>query len=129
MALVLIVDDEVQVARSIERLLRRGGYEVRTAQSGAEALALLDGVDVLLTDLRMAGMSGLELVAEVNRRRPEVRCCVMSGDGGSAGLELAAAARLPTEPIIAARLGKPFANDELLAMLARVRDPQGSSAP
>lgn len=108
--LILIVDDEVQVARSIERLLHRHGYDVRTARSGPEALRLLDGIDLLLTDIGMPGMSGLELVAEVKRLHPAVRCCVMSGDAGAEGMESAS-------PLVDGRIGKPFTHQALLALV------------
>ena len=119
---ILVVDDEVQVARSIERVLRRHGYDVRTAHSGADALAQLDGVGVMLTDLRMAGMSGIELAHAVKRTCPEVRCCLMSGDGGALG-GIEGADITPSQ--IDARLGKPFANSDLLEVVARL----SSAAP
>ena len=108
--LILIVDDEVQVARSIERILRGHGHDVRTARSGPEALRLLDGIALLLTDIQMAGMSGLELVAEVKRLHPALRCCVMSADAGAEGME-------STSPLVDARIGKPFTHQALLALV------------
>jgi CheY-like chemotaxis protein len=115
-ALVLIVDDEVEVARSIGRVLRRDGFDVRTARSGVEALEMLDGVDILLTDVRMPGMSGLELVAEVKRAHPAIRCCVMSGDAGAEGVAAAA-------PMVEGYLGKPFSHEKLLALVRGARAP------
>ncbi len=120
MTLVLIVDDEVQLTLSVARLLRRRGHDVRTATSGAEALGMLDGVDLLLTDMRMPGMNGLELIAEVKRRRPGVRCCLMSGAFGSEGTAAA-------EALVDAHLSKPFSHDDLLALVQgddkATRDP------
>jgi CheY-like chemotaxis protein len=116
-AVILVVDDEVQLARSIGRLFGRHGYSVRTAHSGAEAILLLDGVDILLTDVRMPGMDGLELVAAVKERYPAIRCFIMSGDAGARGMESAA-------PMVEGRLAKPFKNEDLLALIA---GPSGSS--
>jgi two-component system nitrogen regulation response regulator GlnG len=112
-AVILVVDDEVQVARSIDRVLVRHGYQVRTAHSAAEALGKLDGVDVLLTDLRMPGIDGLELVAAVKERHPAIRCGIMSGDAGARGMETA-------PPTVEGRLPKPFRNEDLLALIARL---------
>jgi DNA-binding NtrC family response regulator len=109
-ALILLVDDEVQVARSIDRLLRRYGHQVRMASSGADALRMLDGVGLLLTDVRMPGMTGLELIIEVKRVRPAIRCCIMSGDPGAEGMVDAA-------PLVDARIGKPFTHDTLLGLI------------
>jgi len=128
---ILVVDDEVQVARSIARLLRRHHYEVRTAHAGLEALAQLEGVAIVLTDLRMPGMSGVELALEVKRRAPEVRCCLMSGDGGALnatpceGIDRASV----MSSAIDARLGKPFAHDDLLDVIARLARPRPQGTP
>lgn len=81
MAHVLVVDDDVPVTRSIARVLARRGHEVRVAHSGSEALGMLAGVEVLLTDARMPGMSGVELVGRARVLRPGLPCCIMSGDG------------------------------------------------
>lgn len=113
-----MVDDEVQVARSIARLLQRRGYEVLTAATGAEALTQLDGVSIVLTDLRMPGMSGLELASLVKRTHPDVRCCLMSGDGGA--LDASPPPGDDAASPIDARLGKPFAHADLLDVLARL---------
>ena len=60
---ILIVDDESENLRALERLFR-GSYNVLTAESGAEALALLEQHDValLISDQRMPEMTGIELV-------------------------------------------------------------------
>ena len=61
---VLIVDDDVALARSIEQLLKRTGFEVVVVNSGTSAVdAIMSrGFDVILTDIQMPGMSGLELL-------------------------------------------------------------------
>ena len=68
---MLVVDDSAVMRRSVELSLTMGGYEVACAASGAEAVALLDGglePALVLTDIVMPGMSGLELIAEARRR-------------------------------------------------------------
>lgn len=64
---VLLVEDNPDHVHLIERRLRDGGLEVRRASSGAEALASLDGVDLVLLDYRLPDMSGLETLQEIRR--------------------------------------------------------------
>lgn len=85
---VLVVEDEAALRRSLERYLKRRGHEVTCASEGAEALRLLEGeqgFDVILSDLRMPGMSGEALV---NRLRDDPRglhrrLILMTGDAAS----------------------------------------------
>ena len=77
---ILLVDDEARLADVTAVALEELGYHVLTAASGAEALALLDGepVDLLLTDLRMPGLSGHELMLAARRLRPQLPVVVMT---------------------------------------------------
>ena len=69
---ILVVDDEPNICRLLQRYLGRIGYDVVTAGSVPEALDTLDGshFDLVLTDLRLPGPSGLELLVEVTGRVP-----------------------------------------------------------
>ena len=112
---VLVVDDEAQVRMVLGRLLRSAGFgatERRTALEALEALeAAPDRFDVLLADLGMPERDGAELVEEVRRRFPRVRCVLMS----AAFAEVLPAARCPDVP----RLHKPFDIGELRRLLER----------
>jgi DNA-binding NtrC family response regulator len=68
---VLVVDDHPRSRESVAAVLRQGPYEVATCASAVEALARLavDPVDVVITDLQMPGMDGLEFMAEMSRRQ------------------------------------------------------------
>jgi CheY-like chemotaxis protein len=80
---VLLVEDEQGVRTLAEFLLRRSGYTVLQAQSGAEALALagqhMEPIHLLLTDVVMPGMSGRELAERLAGDRPGIKTLFMSG--------------------------------------------------
>jgi len=80
---ILIVDDDEDGAMLLRAALRRRGYEVETAASGAAALAWLDGheVDVVLAHIRMHGMSGVEVCAALRIAHPDLLTIVLTGDG------------------------------------------------
>jgi PAS domain S-box-containing protein len=81
-ARVLLVEDETAIRILAAGILRRQGYEVLDAATAEEALAALDrgeAVDLLLTDVVMPGMNGLELAEAALARRPEIKVVYMSG--------------------------------------------------
>jgi two-component system response regulator AtoC len=71
---VLVVDDESAIREFLTTFLERYGFAVRSASDGASALALLraEHVDVILVDLQMPGISGLDMAAEVRRTNPYI---------------------------------------------------------
>jgi DNA-binding NtrC family response regulator len=80
---VVVVDDEVNAASALESLLRQDGYEVAKANDGRGGLQLLESFDpdIVLTDLRMPGLDGLELLAKAKEMRPEAMVIVMTAYG------------------------------------------------
>ncbi|MCA8943143.1 MAG: sigma-54-dependent Fis family transcriptional regulator, partial [Planctomycetes bacterium] len=78
---VLVVDDEQDLAESCAFFLRRNGYHVQCAGSGEEAVALLeDGeFELVITDLKMPRMSGIELLGSIKQRDPDVEVVVITG--------------------------------------------------
>ena len=78
---VLVVDDEQIVLDSAQKLLRKEPFEVLTARSAAEGLSLLEGggIQVVLTDLKMPGMDGLELTKQVKQRWPAIPVVMVTG--------------------------------------------------
>jgi len=80
---VLVADDESGVRESVGRVLRHEGFRVIPAEDGDAALAALreGGVDLLLADLRMPGLDGLELLRAAKLLTPEVEIVVLSGHG------------------------------------------------
>ncbi|MEY2894175.1 MAG: hypothetical protein RJA98_4083 [Pseudomonadota bacterium] len=78
---LLLVDDEPNIVNALKRLLRRDGYHVLTASSGSEGLQLLTEhpVDVILTDQRMPGMTGVEFLHRAKAQSPHTVRMVLSG--------------------------------------------------
>jgi DNA-binding NtrC family response regulator len=83
--IVLLVDDDTSLTAALQRRLRNEPYRTIIAGSGDEALLILEGrpVDVLVSDEHMPGMSGVELVSEVRRRRPAVVSVMLSGQASA----------------------------------------------
>ena len=78
---LLIVDDEPSIRTSLSQVLAEIGYRVRTAEDGFSALIEMrkEIPDILLSDLNMPGMSGIELLSVVRRRFPAIQTIAMSG--------------------------------------------------
>lgn len=118
---VLVVDDEPDLRRSIEIILGRGGYAVLSAGSGDEATKLASAyagtIDLLLTDVTMPGLSGPEMANRLRVDRPSLRVLFMSGFA---------------QPLLTSKgtigpdvtlVEKPFTRRSLLAKVAEVLTP------
>src|ERR1700739_4062193 len=79
-AVILCVDDEENALTLRKRVLQKAGYEVLTALSGREALAILASrrVDLVLTDHLMPGITGLELARQVKSQHPGIQVVLLS---------------------------------------------------
>jgi DNA-binding response OmpR family regulator len=80
---ILLVDDEASIRLTLGALLKRAGYEVTSAEGGEQALQLLEqqAFDLLLTDLKMPGIDGMQVVAAARQRQPDVAVIVLTGHG------------------------------------------------
>ena len=80
MSRILIVDDETNISMMLEEILKNKGHGVECADSGELALALLrkSVFDIVITDLRMEGMSGLELLTKCREYFPSVTVVLMT---------------------------------------------------
>ena len=83
MAKVLVIDDEANLRKVLAALLRRDGYDVTVAQDGASGLAELEknGADVVVTDLVMPKMGGMEVLKAVNATAPDVPVIILTAHG------------------------------------------------
>ncbi len=81
---VLLVDDEVDFVEALTKRLRRRGFAVQGVASGQEALDVLarQHVDVVILDVLMPGMDGIETLRHIKERFPDVRVVLLSGHGG-----------------------------------------------
>jgi response regulator RpfG family c-di-GMP phosphodiesterase len=75
------VDDEVRILTALRRCLRREGYDIVTADSPLAAIRILqeEAVDMILSDLKMPGMEGTELLARAARRHPAAVRVLITG--------------------------------------------------
>ena len=117
---ILVVDDEVNARTALAELLRDSGFEVEMAADAFKALGKLEAFDphVVVTDLKMPGMDGIELVGKLRASENAIPVVVMTafGDVSSAVDAMRAGA--------ADYLTKPINFDELLVVLDRVLDNQ-----
>ncbi|HEX6559588.1 MAG TPA: sigma 54-interacting transcriptional regulator, partial [Longimicrobiales bacterium] len=112
---ILVVDDERGILDTVEILLRGEGFDASIAQSGREALERFDEMspDIVLTDIRMPGVSGLDLLEAVRERDPEVPVILMTAQAS-----LQSAVKAVNQGAFY-YLQKPFSNVELVALCRR----------
>ena len=111
---ILVVDDHPIMREVVCQILEDAGHQVRDAGDGQEALRKLSAArfDLVVTDIVMPEMDGIELIGEMRRRYPEVRVIAMSGGGERFPLKdgLAIARRLGA----GLTLNKPFLPEQLI---------------
>jgi two-component system, NtrC family, response regulator AtoC len=115
---VLVVDDEENIRLVLKTLLKRHGYDVEVADNGESALSLVDsfGPDVILTDVRMPKMNGLDMLATLKAKQNPATVIVMSAYG-SVDLALEAMKAGAYDYV-----GKPFKPDEIVLALRKAEE-------
>ncbi len=118
---VIVVDDEASIRTAVEQWLSLSGFEVQLFSRAEECLAQLprDFAGVILSDVRMPGLSGLELLAEVQRRDADLPVILLTGHGD---VPMAVEAMRDGAYDF---LEKPFSPDALLNGLRRALDKRG----
>lgn len=112
----LVVDDEASILESLSRIVTHAGYECIVAGNAQEALELLQvhPVDVVISDMRMPSMDGMQLLEQIRTKYKEVDVIMMTGfDSGDIFSRV-------IEAGAADFIAKPFHQDELLAKLKRI---------
>ncbi len=115
---ILIAEDEEITLKHLVHTLAKKGYSVEGAKNGSEALQMIgaDGFDLLITDIKMPGLSGLELMEKVRESHPETEVIIVTGFG-SVGSAVDAMKRGAYDYIT-----KPFNLDELLLKVRKIAD-------
>ena len=117
---VLLVDDEELFRETLAKLLRRRGLEVATASDGEAALAVVQeqAPEVVVLDLRMPGMDGIETLRRIKRHRPDTRVVMLTGHGSvDAGVDALRAAAFDF-------LLKPVGPDQLVEVILAAAAPE-----
>ena len=110
---ILVVEDEEKLRRVIELQLQSAGFEVDQASSAEQGLQLAERAGLVLTDLRLPGMDGLDLLEHIQRQNPQAPVIVMTAYG------------TVEEAVRAMKAGaidfllKPFSLDHLMAVIAK----------
>lgn len=117
----LLVDDEPVIRHALRRFFQRQGWTVDDAENGAQALALLFAAgappyDVIISDLRMPGISGMELYQRLRAERPALLDRLILSTGDSVSPEASEFLRRSPCPV----LNKPFELAELRAIVGRM---------
>jgi DNA-binding NtrC family response regulator len=110
-ATILVVEDEEKLRRVVELQLKTAGFDVEQAGSAEEAMRLADRADVILTDLRLPGVSGLEMLANLRRQDSHTPVIVMTAFGSiETAVEAMKAGAVDFLP-------KPFSLDHLMTVV------------
>jgi len=116
MARILVIDDESDIRKFLEEILKSAGHEVILAADGREGMERhrTSPADLVITDLFMPNQEGLETIREFRTRFPEVAIIAMSGRAAAVTM-LSVAQKFGAVGV----LHKPFAADELIAAVAK----------
>ena len=121
---ILIIDDDAAVRTTVRVLLERAGYDILEAGDGREGSRMLDGVDLVITDLLMPEVDGVDLLGMIRREGRSVPVIAMSGGGkvdSKSYLDVAKALGA------FATIAKPFDLDHLLSTVRDALSSRGSA--
>ncbi|HEX6589377.1 MAG TPA: sigma-54 dependent transcriptional regulator [Longimicrobiales bacterium] len=115
---VLVIDDESSILNTLQILLRGEGFEVEVAQSGRDAIARLSDIrpDIVLTDVRMPGVTGIDVLTAVREQDPETPVVLMTAQAS-----LQSAVQAVNQGAFY-YLQKPFSNDDMVAICRRAAE-------
>lgn len=118
-SMILVVDDNTDFAENLKEILEEDGVRVQVASNGVDALQRISNTafDLVITDIRMPGMDGIEMLKTINQRWPNLPVIVMTAYSADAVLEEAY-----TEGALDV-ISKPVNLDHLISMVSRVTEP------
>lgn len=116
---ILVVDDEPDTLTALSTILTRAGYDVVTVDNGAEALdkARAAFFPLVLLDIHLPQMSGLDIFRHLKAINPMIRICIMTGWPKGVDAEKEDYFALTREGAIDKMLRKPFSREEVLAVV------------
>lgn len=116
---LLVVDDEPIVGKRLKQVFGKIGFEIETFTDSASALAAMaeKSFDIVVTDLKMEGIDGIEVLKRVRTMNPETRVIIITGYASPDTAELA------QQQGVFAFLAKPFRLDELKQVIYRAMEP------
>ena len=126
---ILVVDDEEIVLTSCERILKPEGYEVKTSNSAQKALEMLGAngsFDVVITDIKMPGMDGIEFMRALREKDPDISVVLITGYPSQESIKEALALRIvdylpkPFSPALLAE-----AAEKAMEFRKKARKPEG----
>ena len=124
MSKIIIVDDEQPVRKMLRNMIRNDSDEILEAENGIQALELCNesNIDLIITDIVMPEMNGIDLIMEVKNRFPQISIIAISGGGGISGRYnyLDIAELLGSKSI----LSKPFESSELRDQVKKALNTQ-----
>jgi CheY-like chemotaxis protein len=132
---ILVIDDELDVRDGIKRVLDRAGFSVRVVDNATDAMLELKrlGADVVITDIIMPKVNGVDAIDRIVREFPTVRIIAISGGGNFDVTGYQPAAITTTAYLAAAKragahciLTKPFGSRELIAAVEQVMGAAGA---
>lgn len=112
---ILVVDDELMMRKLVEKILSRDGFQVTLASEGNEALAILaqKKVDIVISDIKMPGLNGFELLQAVKKEYPSIAVIMMTAYGDTYSVK--DALLLGADEYVT----KPFRSQEIALMVER----------
>lgn len=114
-ATILVVDDRAGIRKLLQEVLQSAGYEVISAASGNEAITIVgqEKIDLVMLDMKMSGMDGLETLTKIKEEAPHIVVLIMTAYEELEVLQEAA------RKGAAACISKPFDIDELKELVAQ----------
>jgi CheY-like chemotaxis protein len=131
MASILLIDDEEDVRDSVAKVLGRSGHRITKVASAEEGIAAISKgkFDIVITDIIMPGMNGVDVIKQIRTVQPDVRILAISGGGNFGPTDYQPEAITTTAYLQAATdagadgvLTKPFQKKELLESISRLSD-------
>lgn len=121
MATILVIDDDSRIRRLMNRILSTAGYSIIEANDGREGITLAQSHQpgLIITDILMPGMEGMETLLEIRKTMPQTKVLVVSGSAGMVDTQvnyLSMAEKLGADAVLA----KPFLPNELTAIVNKL---------